>query len=60
MVSFALFDLGERVQWLGSVAFNIGSTLVLVVILLGAPIYRYRRVSTPEQRRQTRWVVLAS
>lgn len=47
LVSFALFDLGDRVAWLGSVAFDVGSTLVLLAILLGTPISRYRRVSTP-------------
>lgn len=58
LFSFALFDLGEKVAWMGSVAFEVGSTLVLVAILLGTPIYRYRRVSSPEQRQQSRWVVL--
>ena len=50
--------IGDRVEWLGSVAFDVGSTVVLVAILVGSPIYRYRRVSTPEQQRQTRLVML--
>ncbi|CAA9565402.1 MAG: ATP-binding region, ATPase-like [uncultured Thermomicrobiales bacterium] len=58
MFSFALFDLSERVEFLGSVAFDVGATLVLVAILLGTSIYRYHRVSTPGQRRQTRVVLL--
>ncbi len=28
------------------------------VILLGGQIYRYRRVSTPTQRQQTKWIIL--
>jgi hypothetical protein len=31
--------------------------LVLYVVAFGAQVYRYRRVSTPVQREQTRWVV---
>jgi hypothetical protein len=30
------------------------------VCLLGAQVYRYRRVSTPVQRQQTKWVVFAT
>lgn len=33
------------------------STALLVLAAFGAMIHRYRRVSTPEQRRQTRWVL---
>jgi len=39
------------------------STLVFFVILLSplaAQIYRYRRVSTPRERQQTKWVVFGS
>lgn len=32
-------------------------TIVLVVVTLGSAIYRYRRVSTPDQRRQSRMVL---
>jgi hypothetical protein len=32
----------------------------LVLGMLGSQIYRYRRVSTPRQRRQTKWVVAGS
>jgi hypothetical protein len=31
-----------------------------VIIMLGSQVYRYRRVSGPEQRRQTRWVVFGT
>lgn len=53
--SFAL--LWRNPGFLESTVFEVVSTLLLVAILLGAPIYRYRRVSTPEQRRQSRWVM---
>jgi hypothetical protein len=33
--------------------------IALLVITLGAPIYRYRRVSSPEQRQQTKIVIFA-
>ncbi|HKT37989.1 MAG TPA: hypothetical protein VJR48_06420, partial [Ktedonobacterales bacterium] len=42
--------------------FNL-STLVFFVVLLSplaAQIYRYRRVSTPRERQQTKWVVFGS
>ncbi len=32
----------------------------LVLGMLGSQVYRYRRVSTPRQRRQTKWVVAGS
>ena len=32
-------------------------TVLFVLSAVGSMIYRYRRVSTPEQRRQTRWVM---
>jgi len=41
-----------------STAYEIISTIVGVAIMLGAPVYRYRKVSTQEQRRQTRIVLL--
>ena len=43
-------------------SFNL-STLVFFVILLSplaAQVYRYRRVSTPRERQQTKWVVFGS
>lgn len=55
-VSFVM--LWDAPGFLDSPAVNVTSTVVLIAILLGAPIYRYRRVSTPEQRRQTRVVLL--
>jgi hypothetical protein len=36
------------------------SFLVLLVSLVAVQIYRYRRVSTPTQRQQTKWVVLGT
>ena len=33
---------------------------VTVVTMLGTQVYRYRRVSGPEQRRQTRWAVFGT
>ena len=42
---------------------NIVGTFVFfgsVVTMLGSQVYRYRRVSGPEQRRQTRWVVFGT
>ncbi len=54
--SFAL--LWKNPGFLDGPVMDTISTLVLLGVLVGAPIYRYRRVSTPEQRRQTRWVML--
>ena len=34
------------------------STVLMVLSLVFSVVYRYRKVSTPEQRRQTRWVAL--
>lgn len=56
VASFIL--LWDNPGFLDSAAVDIVSTTLLVAILIGAPIYRYRRVSTPEQRRQTRVVML--
>jgi hypothetical protein len=33
---------------------------VLIFTLIGAQVYRYRRVSTPAQRQQTKWVVVSA
>ena len=35
-------------------------TLVLAGVIVYSQIYRYRRVSTPLQRQQTKWVVLGA
>jgi len=32
--------------------------LVAIIVALGGQVYRYRRVSTPDQRQQTKWVLL--
>ena len=37
---------------------NLLVTLVLFVAIIFSQIYRYRRVSTPVQRQQTKWIVL--
>jgi hypothetical protein len=42
-----------RYPWFGNVAGGL-----LFATLLAAQVYRYRRVSTPAERLQTRWVVL--
>jgi hypothetical protein len=47
----------------GSPALEVGSQWVFigfVVSLLWSQVYRYRRVSTPAQRLQTRWVVFGT
>jgi signal transduction histidine kinase len=41
----------------GPAAIEVISTVALVLSAIGAMVYRYRRVSTPDQRRQTRWVI---
>ncbi|HEX6304626.1 MAG TPA: GAF domain-containing sensor histidine kinase [Anaerolineales bacterium] len=35
----------------------VGLSVAIFVALLYVPVYRYRNASTPEQRRQTKWVV---
>ena len=42
----------ERVQGLAFMCFVLG--------MIGSQVYRYRSVSTPNQRRQTRWVVFGT
>lgn len=55
--SFAFFPEGEPFG--GSMpVLDSAITVLLIVSLLFAVVYRYRRVSTPEQRRKTRWVML--
>jgi hypothetical protein len=39
---------------------NVLVTLVLAVAVTVSQIYRYRRVSTPVQRQQTKWIVLGA
>jgi signal transduction histidine kinase len=56
VASFTL--LWDNPGFLDSPAVEVVSTILFAAILIGAPIYRYRRVSTPEQRRQTRVVML--
>jgi signal transduction histidine kinase len=51
---FAMLDLEiERQPW---VTIDLIGSILLVFSMLFSVIYRYRRVSTPEQRVQTRWV----
>ncbi|HET9979230.1 MAG TPA: hypothetical protein VFQ32_02225 [Ktedonobacterales bacterium] len=40
-------------------AFGFLYFFVVMSVLIGAQIYRYMRVSTPLQRQQTKWVILA-
>ena len=47
----------------GSPVLEMAQTLVFmccVLGMLGSQVYRYRRTSTPEQRRQTKWVVFGT
>jgi len=47
----------------GSPALEVAQGVVFmcfVLGMLGAQVYRYRRVSTPQQRRQTKWVVFGT
>lgn len=50
--SGTFLDIGTLLPWFGTVYFPS-----LFAAMLGAQVYRYRRVSTPTQRQQTRWVV---
>ncbi len=45
-------NLGQGRPWLAMIYFPS-----MFAILLGAQVYRYRRVSTPVQRQQTKWVL---
>jgi hypothetical protein len=49
--------LAPHVTASNSLLWNLGSMAVYAPAVL-TQIYRYRRVSTPRQRRQTRWVLL--
>ncbi|HXF61771.1 MAG TPA: hypothetical protein VNK95_09140 [Caldilineaceae bacterium] len=54
VVPFMLYD---QELW-GPLALALGLT-VLVITCIVAPIYRYRYVSSPSERQQTKWVVFA-
>ena len=45
-------DIGLSAPWIGAVCF-----ISLFASMLVAQVYRYRRISTPTQRQQTKWVV---
>ena len=57
----ALLGLGWDVAWLlredGPVSLGVSMAPVVFVVGLAAQVYRYRRVSDPVQRQQTRWVL---
>ncbi len=50
---------GDQVQT-DSANFTVQAVLFSIFVLIGiyAQVYRYRRVSTPDERQQTKWVVL--
>ncbi len=50
--SGTFLDIGTILPWFGSVYFPS-----LFAFMLASQVYRYRRVSTPTQRQQTKWVV---
>jgi hypothetical protein len=62
-ILLALFQLGFMDTPEGPLQFNfyqIMTGIFSVIMLFGsiyAQVYRYRRISTPRQRRQTRWVL---
>ena len=45
-------DVGNSLPWFPSIAFP-----AMFASMLAAQVYRYRRVSTPVERQQTKWVV---
>lgn len=49
---------GDNYGTLRQDGLDIGLMLLLFVVGIVAQVYRYRRVSTPEQRQQTKWLVL--
>jgi hypothetical protein len=56
--SFELFYLDGRIRaQLGPLLFQVLLDAALVADGIAAQVYRYRRVSTPEERQQTRWVL---
>ncbi|CAA9540800.1 MAG: hypothetical protein AVDCRST_MAG43-110 [uncultured Thermomicrobiales bacterium] len=54
LFAFAPSLLPEGQPW---IAVEAVTTLLTIVSIVYAVVYRYRIVSTPEQRRQTRWVM---
>ncbi|HYI25453.1 MAG TPA: GAF domain-containing sensor histidine kinase, partial [Thermomicrobiales bacterium] len=55
LIGFAFVDLPPM---LNNAAVEVITTVALLTALIGIPLYRYLKVSTAEQRRQTRWVFL--
>jgi hypothetical protein len=56
--AFELFYLDGRIRLqLGSELVQLLLDAALVAIGVAAQVFRYRRVSTPEERQQTRWVL---
>lgn len=53
LFAFAPLLLPELIPWIVEAV----TTLLMIVSIVYAVVYRYRIVSTPEQRRQTRWVM---
>ena len=47
----ALFFVKDQSSWVGP------AFVTLLLCVVGTQIYRYRRVSTPRERQQTKWVV---
>jgi signal transduction histidine kinase len=47
--------LAQQVSWVATL--NFGLTLSFLISIVVAQVYRYRRVSGPVERQQTRWVV---
>jgi signal transduction histidine kinase len=56
LISFAFFPSFDPAEDI-PVAVEVVMTVSFVLAALGSMIYRYHRVSTSEQRRQTRWVM---
>jgi len=66
LISVALFELinffpnvlPNFVSWSGLLFFLV--QLLVIASLVYAQIYRYRRISTPAERQQTKWIVLGA
>jgi signal transduction histidine kinase len=56
MIAFAFFPSLDPLGDL-PVAVEVVTTMLFVLAAFGAMVYRYLKVSTAEQRRQTRWVM---
>jgi hypothetical protein len=54
---YTMTRTGENYGTLRQDALDTGVMLLLFVIGVGAQIYRYRRVSTPIQKQQTKWLL---